>query len=76
MYGTGAELESEVPVCKSKRLFQITLARVNSGYQGKEEKSGTYNSKVELTKPNRLKHWHKASKMAVNQPFPMQKGAI
>ena len=34
-----AELESEVPVCKSKRLFRITLARVNSGYQRKEEKA-------------------------------------
>ena len=48
-----AELESEVPVCKSKRLFQITLASVNSGYQGKEEKSRTYNSKVEVTIPKR-----------------------
>jgi len=34
-----AELESEVPVCKSKRLFRITLARVNSGYQRKGEKA-------------------------------------
>ena len=45
------ELESEVPVCKSKRLFRITLARVNSGYQRKEGKSRTYNSKVEVTIP-------------------------
>ena len=43
------ELESEVTVCKSKCLFLITLARVNSGYRRKEAKSRTYNSKVEVT---------------------------
>ena len=46
-----AELESEVPVCKSKRWVWVTLARVNSRYQRKEGKSRTYNSKVEFTIP-------------------------
>ena len=59
-------------VCKIK--FWI-LAKEGKK-QNLQFQSGSYDSKVELTKPNRLKHWHKASKMAVNQPFPMQKGAI
>ena len=46
----------------------------------KEEKNrklqfqtGSYESKVELTKPNRLKYRQKAGKMASDQPFPMKK---
>ena len=46
-----AELESEVPVCKSKSLLRIFLARVNSGYAIRREKIGSYNSKLEVTIP-------------------------
>ena len=45
------ELESEVPVCKSKSLLQIFLVRVNSGYAIRREKIGSYNSKLEVTIP-------------------------
>ncbi len=71
-----AELESEVPVCKSKRWVWATLARVNSRYRRKEGKSRTYNSKMKFTKPNRLKHQCKAGSMAVDQPFPKKKSVI
>ena len=47
----GAELESEVPVCKSKSLLRIFLARVNSGYSIRRKKVGIYNSKLEVTNP-------------------------
>ena len=33
----------------------------------------SYDSKVELTKPNRLKYQQKAGKMASDQPFSMKK---
>lgn len=46
-----AELESEVPVCKSKSLLRIFLARVNSGYSIRRKKVGIYNSKLEVTNP-------------------------
>lgn len=46
-----AELESEVPVCKSKSLLRIFLARVNSGYSIRRKKIGSYNSKLEVTNP-------------------------
>ena len=46
-----AELESEVPVCKSKSLLRIFLARVNSGYSMRRKKIGSYNSKLEVTNP-------------------------
>ena len=46
-----AELESEVPVCKSESLLRIFLARVNSGYAIRREKIGSYNSKLEVTIP-------------------------
>ena len=46
-----AELESEVPVCKSKSLLRIFLARVNSGYSMRRKKIGSYNSKLEVTIP-------------------------
>ena len=45
------ELESEVPVCKSKSLLRIFLARVNSGYSIRRKKVGIYNSKLEVTNP-------------------------
>ena len=46
-----AEMESEVPVCKSKSLLRIFLARVNSGYSIRRKKIGSYNSKLEVTNP-------------------------
>lgn len=46
-----AELESEVPVCKSKSLLRIFLARVNSGYSIRKAKIGSYNTKLEVTIP-------------------------
>jgi hypothetical protein len=58
--------------CKSKFL----VSEKRGKKRNLQFQSGSYDSKTDLTKPNRLKHWHKASKMAVNQPFPMQKGAI
>ena len=45
--------------------------------EGKKQKlrfqTGSYDSEVELTKPNRLKYRQKEGKMAVDQPFPMKK---
>ena len=48
--------------------------------EGKNQKlqfqTGSYDSKVELTKPNRLKYQLKAGKMASDQPFPEKKSAL
>jgi len=49
MLTTEAEMESEVPVCKSKSLFQNSLARVNSGITKVRTKIRSYNSKLEVT---------------------------
>ena len=59
-------------VCKIK--FWI-LAK-DGKKQNLQFQTGCYDSKVEFTKPNRLKHQQKACKMAVDQPFPTQKSAI
>jgi len=48
-----AEMESEVPVCKSKSLLRNSFARVNSGYRRRRLKNRTYNSKLEVTIPKR-----------------------
>ena len=48
------ELVNWLPVCKSKSLFLKVLARLNSGIQIILWFNGIYDSKLELTKPNRL----------------------
>ena len=48
------ELVNWLPVCKSKYLFLKVLARLNSGIQIILWFNGIYDSKLELTKPNRL----------------------
>jgi len=48
-----AEMESEVPVCKSKSLLRNSFARVNSGYRRRRTKNRSYNSKLEVTIPKR-----------------------
>ena len=50
----GGELVNWLPVCKSKSLFLKVLARLNSGIQIILWFNGIYDSKLELTKPNRL----------------------
>ena len=54
--------------CKSK--FQIL--KMEGKNQKLQFQTGNYDSKVELTKPNRLKYQQKAGKMTVDQPFPMK----
>ena len=55
--------------CKSK--FQIL--KMGGKNQKLQFQTGSYDSKAEFTKPNRLKYQLKACKMASDQPFPKKK---
>jgi hypothetical protein len=56
-------------ICKSK----FRKSEKGSKKQNLQFQTGTYDSKVVFTKPNRLKHQQKTCKMAVDQPFPLKK---
>ena len=65
------QLQNEVPVCKSKCVARRILAKLKSVNSRNMDFAGTYECKLEFTKPNKLHTSNSCATMVTDQaPVP------